>query len=131
MASRVAVRSAGRGERAGTVRLPSPEPPLGDGGTREAHPSERRRTGEPSPARLGFPRPGHGTTEFREGHEVGARAPSMRTATSMASIMLSGLAMPFHARSKAVPWSTETRRNGSPIVTFTPESPVHVPFASS
>src|SRR5712692_4444905 len=99
MASRVAVRSAGRGERAGTVRLPSPEPPLGDGGTREAHPSERRRTGEPLPARLGFPRPGHGTTEFREGHEVGARAPSMRTATSMASIMLSGLAMPFHVRS--------------------------------
>ena len=59
------------------------------------------------------------------------RAVSMRTATSMASSMLSGLAMPFQARSKAVPWSTETRRNGRPTVTLTPESPVQVPLFSS
>ena len=52
------------------------------------------------------------------------RRASMRTATSMASTMLSALAMPFQARSKAVPWSTETRRNGNPTVTLTPESPV-------
>src|SRR5439155_4307821 len=57
-------------------------------------------------------------------HQV-VLAASMRTATSMASSMLSGFAMPFHARSKAVPWSTETRRKGSPTVTLTPETPVH------
>ena len=50
---------------------------------------------------------------------------SMRVATSIASTMISWLAVPFHARSNAVPWSTETRRNGSPTVTLTPESPVH------
>ncbi len=65
-------------------------------------------------------------------HRDAARpAASMRTATSSASTMLSGLAMPFQARSNAVPWSTETRRNGSPTVTLTPLSPVHVPAASS
>src|SRR5881396_1729922 len=59
------------------------------------------------------------------------RALSMRTATSSASTMLSWFAMPFHARSNAVPWSTETRRNGSPTVTLTPESPTHRLVASS
>ena len=57
MASRVAVRSAGWGERVIAGRLPTPEPPLGDGGSREAHPSERRCTGEPSPARQQPPNP--------------------------------------------------------------------------
>ena len=56
---------------------------------------------------------------------------SMRTATSIASSMLSGLAMPFQARSKAVPWSTDTRRNGRPTVTLTPDRPVQVPLFSS
>src|SRR2546425_3491745 len=47
MASRVAVRSARRGERAVAGWLPSLPPPPGDGGSREARPSGRRRTGEP------------------------------------------------------------------------------------
>src|SRR2546425_4719159 len=38
------------------------------------------------------------------------RALSSRTATSIASTMLSWFATPFQARSNAVPWSTETRR---------------------
>ncbi len=56
---------------------------------------------------------------------------SIAAATSMASTMLSWFAAPFHARSNAVPWSTETRRNGSPTVTLTPESPVHLFVFSS
>src|SRR6059036_2048985 len=56
---------------------------------------------------------------------------SIRTATSIASTMLSWFATPFQARSNAVPWSTETRRNGSPTVTLTPESPTHRLVASS
>ena len=38
-------------------------------------------------------------------------------ATSMASIMLTGLAIPFPAISYAVPWSTEVLRIGRPFVT--------------
>jgi hypothetical protein len=51
MASRVPLLRSGRGERAIADRLPWPEPPLRDWGSREARPRERRRTGEPSPAR--------------------------------------------------------------------------------
>ncbi len=43
----------------------------------------------------------------------------MRKQASMASFMLTGLAMPFQAMSKAVPWSTEVRMKGSPKVTLT------------
>jgi hypothetical protein len=66
MASRVAVGRAGRGERAIGSRLATAEPPLGDAGSREARPSERRRTGEPSPARTAPPRRGAPATEFHE-----------------------------------------------------------------
>jgi hypothetical protein len=57
MASRVPLLRSGRGERAIAGRLATSEPPLGDEGSRENRPSERRRTGEPSPARKGSPRP--------------------------------------------------------------------------
>ena len=36
--------------------------------------------------------------------------------------MLAGSALPVPAMSKAVPWSTLVRKNGSPTVTFTPVS---------
>ena len=42
-----------------------------------------------------------------------------RAANSTASIMLDGSATPFPAMSNAVPWSTDVRMIGSPIVTFT------------
>src|ERR1044072_509367 len=42
------------------------------------------------------------------------------TAASIASTIASGLAIPLPAISKAVPWSTEVRMMGSPIVMFTP-----------
>ncbi|HET8578535.1 MAG TPA: hypothetical protein VFO18_15675, partial [Methylomirabilota bacterium] len=58
MASRVPLLRSGRGERAIADGLPTAEPPLGDGGSREARPSERRRTGEPSSARPGRRYPG-------------------------------------------------------------------------
>jgi len=56
----------------------------------------------------------------------------MRTATSIASIMLSGLAMPFPRAVEAVPWSTETagQEERQPTVTLTPDSPVQR-FAAS
>src|SRR6185436_20618542 len=56
---------------------------------------------------------------------------AISAATRIASTMLSGLAVPLPARSKAVPWSTETRRMGRPTVTLTPERPVHAFLASS
>ena len=40
----------------------------------------------------------------------------------MASTMLTALATPFQAMSKAVPWSTEVRMNGIPRVTLTVRS---------
>jgi len=43
-------------------------------------------------------------------------------ASFIASIMLEGSAIPFHAISYAVPWSGEVRMNGRPTVTFTPLS---------
>lgn len=45
-----------------------------------------------------------------------------RAANLIASTMLSSLATPFPAISKAVPWSTLVRIIGSPTVTFTPSS---------
>ncbi len=62
---------------------------------------------------------------------LGHGVSSIRTATSSASTMLSWLATPFHARSNAVPWSTETRRKGRPTVTFTPERPTQRLVVSS
>ena len=40
--------------------------------------------------------------------------------------MLSSLAIPFPAISKAVPWSTDVRMIGRPRVTLTPESKADV-----
>src|SRR3954447_10659059 len=44
-------------------------------------------------------------------------------ARSQARTRLSSRAMPCPAMSNAVPWSTDTRTTGSPIVMFTPASP--------
>jgi hypothetical protein len=68
MAGCVAVRSAGRGEGAIGDWMPWRDPRVGDGGPREARPSEPRRTGEPSSARLGPPHPDPGVTKLHEAH---------------------------------------------------------------
>src|SRR5262249_45816078 len=60
-----------------------------------------------------------------------SRLRAISAGTRIASTMLSGFAVPAPARSKAVPWSTETRRIGSPTVTFTPDRPVQDFFVSS
>ena len=66
MASRVAVRSPGRGERVIAGWPPSRCPLWGMGG-RETRPSERRRTGEPS-RREPRPRARAVRHQFREAH---------------------------------------------------------------
>ena len=55
-----------------------------------------------------------------EGHRVN------RSASLTAAMRLAGLARPFPAISKAVPWSGEVRTNGRPSVTLTPSSKASV-----
>jgi hypothetical protein len=72
MASRVPLLRSGRGERAIAGGVPFPEPPLGNGGSPEARPDERRRTGEPARARLEPSRSGPqpvSATGLRPAHE--------------------------------------------------------------
>ena len=49
-----------------------------------------------------------------------------RSASFTAAMRLAGLARPFPAISKAVPWSGEVRTNGRPSVTLTPSSKASV-----
>ena len=49
-----------------------------------------------------------------------------RSASLIAAMRLAGLARPFPAMSKAVPWSGEVRTNGRPSVTLTPSSKASV-----
>ena len=52
--------------------------------------------------------------------QIELRDPQAVAAQATAARRLPGLASPRQAMSNAVPWSTEVRMNGRPIVTFTP-----------
>src|SRR5207302_489628 len=54
--------------------------------------------------------------------QVADRRAAICAASFSAAIRLSGLATPWPAMSKAVPWSGEVRMNGSPSVTLTAPS---------
>src|SRR3546814_12152066 len=56
------------------------------------------------------------------GQQEDSRFSAEVAATSMAAIMAPGLASPFPAMSKAVPWSGEVRTMGRPSVLLTPSS---------
>ena len=67
------------------------------------------------------PRPTVSSTSTRCSAEL-AQSPASRHAYARAWRRESVKAVPFHAMSNAVPWSTEVRMIGRPSVTFTPAS---------
>src|SRR3954471_10101284 len=95
------------------------------------------RTGTPRARAVGLRASPHEQARDRVGpdnqaEDVPARDAACHTASqpgtncvarSQARTRLSSRAMPWPAMSNAVPWSTDTRTTGSPMVMFTPASP--------